>query len=80
MSDQTKDTDFTTQDNGMPAPPAKDPAVATPNDNGMPTPPAEDPVAVPLDNGMPTPPAPVDVLAMDNGMPSPPALDLGGAK
>ncbi|WP_235882115.1 hypothetical protein [Streptomyces apricus] len=85
MSDTTKDTDFTTQDNGMPAPPVKDSAVkdqtvATPNDNGMPTPPADDATGPQLDNGMPTPPAPDDVLAMDNGMPSPPAQGLDGGK
>ena len=39
MSDNKKDTDITTQDNGMPAPPAKDPVVK-PLDNGMPSPPA----------------------------------------
>ena len=78
MSDKKKDTDLTTQDNGMPAPPAKDPVVK-PLDNGMPTP-AENPDVKPLDNGMPSEPAKNDVRTMDNGMPSPPALDLDGGK
>ncbi|MBV1936204.1 hypothetical protein [Streptomyces sp. BV286] len=80
MSDQKKDTEFTTQDNGMPTPPAKGPVVK-PLDNGMPTPPQDTEVA-PLDNGMPSPsePAKNELRTMDNGMPAPPALDLDGGK